>query len=146
MNILYGEPATGKTITLLKMSADQQIPIVVVDSYYCEHLKIRAKKLGLEIPEPVTWNDIRLGLVKLRHITHCLIDETEYFLSTVLGGHVTVEALTMLKPNTEVLVSDGKFDWNTLQDLQKENEELKKELAELKAYKSWKESPEDMGR
>ena len=144
MIVLYGEPATGKTTTLLNMSANKQIPIVVVDSHYREHLKRRAKELGLEIPEPITWNDIKVGRAKLRQISHYLIDETEYFLSTVLGG--PVETLTMLKPNNRVWVSDGKFDWNTLQDLQKENEELKKELAELKAYKSWKESPENMGR
>ena len=94
MEIIYGGRGQGKTVTLIKMSSERNIPILVTTETECKRILKQAEKLNVTIPTPITWNDIISGNIKPRHINSCVIDETEYFLDYILGG-IKVEAFTL---------------------------------------------------
>lgn len=49
---------TGKTAKLIKISAETGAIIVTRDKYCCRDLTERAKMMGLQIPEPLTYGEL----------------------------------------------------------------------------------------
>lgn len=58
MNILIGKRQQGKTTHLIRMSAAGEGTIVAPYEHSINYIKNQAKEMGLDIPEPVSWNKI----------------------------------------------------------------------------------------
>lgn len=62
MNILIGEPGQGKTTHLVQMSATGKGTIVTFSEQIAKSIKVEAKAMGLDIPDPIGWDEfIRSG-------------------------------------------------------------------------------------
>ena len=79
MIILGGKRVCGKTTELIKMSATNRIPIVVLNHRRREEIEHMAKQKGMEIPKPIIYkNSIeRVG----RKLNEILIDDIEDILN-----------------------------------------------------------------
>ena len=87
MVILYQERCTGKTCTLISLSARNNVPIAT--AYNTRYIKNTAKEMGLEIPEPIHIN----SLDDLRGVEKVYIDEIEGLFQKIIP--CKVEAITM---------------------------------------------------
>lgn len=72
MDIYVMPRASGKTTMLVHKSHDTQIPILVSDLRRAKHIEELAKKLGVDIPEPLTVRTNRLG-----HCRSVLVDDLD---------------------------------------------------------------------
>lgn len=81
MYFIHGGRATGKTIFLLKQSAATGIPIMTANYRRIPLYKNCAKRLGLEIPEPIYWNNSR---IPVQFGSRVLIDNGEETLNRIL--------------------------------------------------------------
>lgn len=81
----------GKSVRMLYASEYQNVPIVCMNSSHKEYLKRKAKELGLNIPEPITVEDIGDARTAL-NTTDVLVDEIPFVLQTLLNryGHYHV--------------------------------------------------------
>lgn len=80
MNILIGKRQHGKTSHLIQMSAAGEGTIVAPTEQSAQYIKNQAKAMGLDIPEPIRWNDLVRG--KMGQRGPYLLDE----LGAVLNG------------------------------------------------------------
>lgn len=83
MEIICKERQTGKTIKLIKMSAANNIPILVTNENESYLIKQKAKTLGLVIPEPIMY-DKSLNL-KGKDI---YVDNAEWLLQDILKANI----------------------------------------------------------
>lgn len=82
MLIIKGGRASGKTTLIVRLSADQKIPIMTTNYVRAQILKDYAKDLGLTIPEPIIWKIRECGaLVSNRQV---LIDDMENLFQMML--------------------------------------------------------------
>lgn len=83
---------TGKTTTLVKLSATTKQHIVCGDASRARNIKRIAESLGVSIPEPVTPAGAMRGALRLSQTDRdngVLVDDLDYVLSAFLGTHVT---------------------------------------------------------
>lgn len=71
MVILYQERGTGKTCTLIELSARNNVPIAT--SYNTTYIKKKADELNLQIPNPIKVNNLE----DLRGIGKVYIDDID---------------------------------------------------------------------
>ena len=97
MNILVGKRQQGKTTHLIKMSADSKGIIVTATEQSAKYVKDQAKAMGLDIPDPVSWNQfIHSHMMKTRPF---LVDELGVILrglgikTAILDDEYTIEYL-----------------------------------------------------
>lgn len=80
MNVYIAPRQTGKTTTLVKMSAETGAIIVVPTYHMIKEVENIAKELGLEIPNPIDTSQFMRELYSFANKRY-LVDE----LQTVLG-------------------------------------------------------------
>lgn len=97
MYFIHGGRASGKTVLLLKQSAATGIPILTTNYYRIPLYKDCAKRLGLKIPEPILWKNIRLPV---QFGSRVLIDNGEETLDRILSVNsgVKCEAMAISDP------------------------------------------------
>lgn len=90
----------GKTTALVYASAVDKVPILCLNKQNKKYIEDLAKKLGLDIPEPLTCHTediINLSNLDLEGI---LIDEADVVIPTLIGAltGVKVKGMTMSVP------------------------------------------------
>lgn len=58
MQFIVGPRCSGKTTSLIQMSADTGVPIIAPTMMMANYIKQMAKKYGLDIPEPTSINKV----------------------------------------------------------------------------------------
>lgn len=58
MQVLIGERAQGKTYYLVQKSAAGEGTIVTCSKQHALHVKNMAKRIKLDIPEPICWDEL----------------------------------------------------------------------------------------
>lgn len=86
MRTLYSGRQTGKTIELIKRSAELSVPIIVKDVVTGKHLKRRAKEMGLKIPNPISINSIITDRIKGINFNTVLVDDADYILGILIAN------------------------------------------------------------
>jgi len=82
---------TGKTRELIKKSAEMGYPIICKSKSICKLLKQKAEKLNLEIPDPISIDDVLNN--KHNHDTsynRVLVDDAEFILDMLINRHVAI--------------------------------------------------------
>lgn len=87
MNILMGGPGSGKTKELLKLSMENNVPIVCESEGRVKRLLTKAEGYGYRIPIPVLYNELD------DTISEVYVDDIERLLSKLL--HCNVGAITL---------------------------------------------------
>lgn len=100
MNILLGGPGSGKTKELLKMSMDNNIPVLCESEARKERLLTKAEGYGYMIPVPVVYNDGR-------NVKEVYIDDIERLCQTMFN----------CKINTISINVTAKTDVNRMEEL-----------------------------
>ena len=96
MKIILGNPGSGKTKELLKLSQDKKTPILCESESRVERLLVKAQGYGYTIPTPIT-------IDKAKSVDQVLIDDVERFFYNQIG--VKVSAITINR-DTSVEVKD----------------------------------------
>jgi hypothetical protein len=78
---------TGKTLKCLIMSDKKQYPIICESKYRCTDLKLIAEELGLEIPEPINFNNYTADIIG-RKAEGYIIDDVDYILQSMFDNKV----------------------------------------------------------
>lgn len=94
MKVIYKPRQSGKTMDLIRMSANTDKVIVCSNQTNRENIQNKAEILGLNIPEPITYSQFVQGEYRSKKISKFLIDDAEYLLE-ILGGVIGVEAITL---------------------------------------------------
>ena len=58
MNLIIGPRCSGKTTSLIQVSADTGVPIIAPTMMMANYIKQKAKEYGLDIPEPTSINKV----------------------------------------------------------------------------------------
>lgn len=87
MVIIYQERGTGKTCTLIELSARNNMPIAT--AYNPTYIKDKARELNLTIPEPIKINT----LADLENVDKVYIDDAEAVIQKLFP--CSVQAITM---------------------------------------------------
>lgn len=87
MQIIFGNPGSGKTKVLLEMSAKNNIPILVESDARVQRLMVKAQGYGVKIPAPITINQLNEGIKAV------YIDDVKRLVEGVL--HVDLKAITI---------------------------------------------------
>ena len=88
MTVFYQKRRTGKTVQLIKLSAETNLPIVVWSTHSASYIKRQAREMNLSIPEPIV----------ARH-NACVgkqyyVDESLLCLNQLLGGDIVAASVT----------------------------------------------------
>lgn len=78
---------TGKTTELVKMSAKKDIPILCPNQNSAIRIKVIAKELMLNIPEPITVHDFKLDC-RQRGYLDLLIDDAMQVLHGLISCNI----------------------------------------------------------
>ena len=100
MDIIIGKRGYGKTYTLVKISAEKQIPIMVITLRQKENLLDIAKRNNLKIPEPVL---VEQSKGKRANV---LIDNAEDMLAYLLRS--SIDTMTIADESNLGDVADKK--------------------------------------
>lgn len=116
MKKIIGGRGTGKSTELIRRSADTGKYIVVSTKRRAEHLFKQAKDMGITIPYPVTWDEIKTRNKKVE--LNCsygslslgiLIDDVEDLLRHIFIG-IPIEGMTLM--NNDVHILSNRVDWS----------------------------------
>jgi hypothetical protein len=95
MLVIARPRGSGKTTELIKMSAKNWIYIVVKDHRTAYRTMEMAKRMELEIPFPLTFEEYINGQFSIT-ISKVLIDDAEFLLQEVAGRRrPTIQAITI---------------------------------------------------
>lgn len=100
MNILLGRPGSGKTKELLKMSMDNNIPVLCESEARKARLLVKAEGYGYSIPIPVVYDSCD-------NVDEVYIDDIERLCQTMFN----------CKINTISVNITSKTDVNRMEDL-----------------------------
>ena len=110
MKKIIGGRGTGKSTELIRRSADTGNYIVVPNKRRANHLFKQAKDMGINIPYPVTWDEIKHGIDgKSRLSLGILIDDVEDLLRYIFIG-IHIEGITLT--NNDVHILNDRVDWS----------------------------------
>lgn len=90
MNIISLPRGNGKTVQLIKMSAENNIPIVVNNECVKRCILKKSKDMNLTIPEPIVY----YSKANLRDIKDVYIDNIDYFVSNLIDCNVVSATIT----------------------------------------------------
>ncbi len=96
MQIIFSEKLTGKTSMLVSMSARFGYVIVCTSPKEIKLTQRIANKLGMVIPEPITYEKLRSGILEGTNTLGILLDDADVFLEQMCGS-ISLVALTMTK-------------------------------------------------
>lgn len=89
MVILYQERGTGKTCTLIELSARNSVPIAT--PYNAEYIKSKAEELNLQIPSPITV----CNLEDLKGVDKVYIDDMDSLIKKLLPCDVKLVSISV---------------------------------------------------
>lgn len=101
MDIIIGKRGYGKTYSLVKISAEKQIPIMVITLRQKECLLDIAKRNNLKIPEPIL-----VEQSKGERANNILIDNAEDMLAYLLNS--SIDTMTIADESNLGDVADKK--------------------------------------
>lgn len=81
----------GKTTILLARSAATKAPIVCKSEQSAEYLKERAALLGLNIPEPITLDNLQKGA----QVTEVLVDDADVIVKSLIEQATGASVIAM---------------------------------------------------
>jgi hypothetical protein len=119
MKLLIKERGAGKTTGLIYASEATGYPIVTSSKIQCHYIKDNAEKMGCDIPDPLTVEDLRADHV-LRSKENILFDNIETILEAALNSYLdaSVVCATMTDVEKERRILKEKSEAHT-----EENEE-----------------------
>lgn len=89
MNIIIGKRGYGKTTLLIKRAAAENLYILTTDQQRARHIAQLAKRIGCDIPYPVTVNEFfcsnKFAGTSIRR-DGLLIDDADNVLQTIFNG------------------------------------------------------------
>lgn len=100
MQIIFGNPGSGKTKRLLEMSAKNNIPVLVESEARVQRLLVKAQGYGVKIPAPITINQLNDGIKAV------YIDDVKRLVEGVLK--VSLQAITVNNDDLEIIDLDAK--------------------------------------
>lgn len=100
MQIIFGNPGSGKTKRLLEMSAKNNIPVLVESDARVQRLLVKAQGYGVKIPAPITINQLN------DDIKAVYIDDVKRLVEGVLK--VSLQAITVNNDDLEIIDLDAK--------------------------------------
>ena len=83
MKIIYGGRGSGKTTRLIEESAKDEGYIVCITKRACSRVFSQAQKLELDIPFPITYDELIKGQFYGKGIKGFHIDNVEYLLKHI---------------------------------------------------------------
>lgn len=92
MKIIAGKRQSGKTTQLIYESAQSNIPIVCADFGVVKHIYSQAKILGLEIPKPMCFSELKENCTERK----ILVDDL--FLFAQFLSKKTIQVATIETP------------------------------------------------
>lgn len=109
MNIYIGERQSGKTRKLIEESAVTGAIIATFSKESCDYIKLQAYKMGLTIPEPITYSKLidRAFYMVDREKESYLLDEAQKFLYLFNIDAITINDDGNVKP----LIKRGEPDF-----------------------------------
>lgn len=123
MRTLYSGRQSGKTMKLIKISAELSVPIIVKDVATGNHLKRRAKEMGVKIPNPISIDDIITGRIKGINFNTVLVDDADYILEVLIASKVPgcrIDTIALVARNEKGYELDmngddivEKYGWST---------------------------------
>ncbi|WP_310877054.1 hypothetical protein [Priestia megaterium] len=90
--IIGGRRGCGKTKRLIEISSENNTYIVCADQNRLKHIVNMAKKMGLDIPFPITVSELPL---RGSFIKEVLVDDAEDVLAAFIGRRVKVASTSM---------------------------------------------------
>ena len=105
MEIYSGGRANGKTYKMTKLSAEKQIPIVCFSSHHLDHIKGMAKKMRINIPEPIHFENVRRRVIGNRK--GLIVDDLDILLRRIFDDEVYYATMKICN-NTICKVEDKK--------------------------------------
>ena len=103
MELIIKGPYQGKTLSLVRESAETKIPILSYSSGHMRYLKRLAAEHGLEMPDPISIDTIRNqeNYLKIHRVDKIYIDDLDIFLTEMLG--VEVERTTICSERVKII-------------------------------------------
>ena len=92
----------GKTYDLIKISAEQQIPILTINSV--QYILETAKSMGVEIPKPITLKELNLAQYRNSN-KPILVDNAEYVLQALLARPIHALSMNCQKEISKVQIA-----------------------------------------
>lgn len=86
--------AAGKTHELIKLAAEERLVIVCANQEMVRLVTERAKRMGLDIPQPISWRQFASGTHRGRRIKGFAFDDVELGLQQ-MAGPIPVAAVSM---------------------------------------------------
>ena len=85
-NLIIGGRGSGKTLELIKMSAERNIYIVCADRQRALNIAAMARELGYQIPFPITLMELP---IHSRFIQEVFVDDVDVVLERIIGRRVS---------------------------------------------------------
>ena len=94
MKIIIAPRGTGKTTQLIKQCASYNYALIVChNQQMCRWTFNHAKEIGIDIPMPITYDELMRGIYRGKSIDAFLLDNVEMFLKSLTA--VPIAAITM---------------------------------------------------
>lgn len=94
MEIILGGKGQGKTLALIKESAENNVPIIVNTYSDKVHVESKANELNLQIPEPIVFEEVKNGRIKVDGVSKVYVDDADTVLSNFIGAEVVIATIT----------------------------------------------------
>lgn len=98
MDIIYKEHGEGKTTELIHRSHDTWTYIVTANRKRADYVLRKAREMGIDIPNPISWEECRNNMFRGSFIRNILIDDVDDLLQEIFCT-VQIDAITITKTN-----------------------------------------------
>jgi hypothetical protein len=93
---VYAKPrGGGKTHELIKLAADRHLVVICASAEMAGMVAKRARELGLDIPQPLSWRQVMNGAHRGRRINGYVIDDADACLQQIVGTPAPVVAVSL---------------------------------------------------
>lgn len=107
MKVYVRPRAAGKTHELIKLAAEERLVIVSANVEMVRVVERRAREMGLDIPQPLSFRQLTSGAHRGRAIKGFAFDDAELCLQQI-AGPVPVAAISMTGSAEEPAVLAGR--------------------------------------
>ncbi len=90
MQVIHKAICNGKTRDLIELASENNFTIVCFNQNRKRHTKDLARKLGLEIPEPVTVEELSNEFLKGKKDIRIVVDDADEILQSFLNTKIYV--------------------------------------------------------
>lgn len=100
MEVVYKPRGSGKTTQLIKMAAESFGTMVVYGHQQASYVADLAKRMGLDIPYPITYREFLGQEYRASGIICLLVDDLESLVEYIasLNGSTPIHAVAMSQP------------------------------------------------